>query len=54
VSDRERAFLYGILAGLICYAAAVHGAHWERSDAGLTAAFWTASVYYITRKSQEL
>lgn len=53
MSDRERALLYGVMAGLICYAVAVHGAGWEKADAGLTAAFWAASVYYITRKSQE-
>jgi hypothetical protein len=53
MSNRERAFLYSILAGLLCYTTAVYGAHWDRADAGLTAAFWTASAYYITRKSQE-
>lgn len=53
MSDRERALLYGIAAGLICYAMAVYGADWGKSDAGLTAAFWTLSVYYIARKSQE-
>lgn len=52
MSDRERAFLYGILAGLICYAAAIHGAHWERPEAAFAAACWTTSVYYVTRKSQ--
>jgi hypothetical protein len=53
VTDRERAFLYGIAAGLFCYVVAAYGAGWTRLDAGLTAAFWTATVYYIARKSQE-
>lgn len=53
MSDRERALVYGIAAGLIVYALAIHGADWGKTDAGLTAAFWTASVYYVTRKSQE-
>ena len=53
MSDHERAFLYGIAAGLICYAIAAYGADWPKLDAGLTAAFWTATVYYITRKVDE-
>ena len=53
MSDRERALLYGIAAGLLCYATAAYGANWPKPDAGLTAAFWTALVYYITRKASE-
>lgn len=53
MSTRERAFLYGVAAGLICYTVAVYGADWDKPNAGLTAAFWTVAVYYITRKSQE-
>lgn len=53
MSARQRAFLYGVAAGLFCYIAAVYGADWERTDAALTAAFWAVAVYYITRKTQE-
>ena len=38
MNDRERAFLYGIAAGLIVYALAIHGADFAKADAGLTAA----------------
>lgn len=53
MSDRERAFLYGIAAGLIVYALAIHGADFTKADAGFTAVFWAVGVYYTTRKSQE-
>lgn len=53
MTDRERALLYGVIAGLICYAMTVYGAGWPKADAGLTAAFWTAMTYYITLKTQE-
>lgn len=53
MSDRERALLYGVLAGLIVYALAIHGADWGKVDAGFTAVWWTVGVYYVTRKSQE-
>ncbi|WP_237313892.1 hypothetical protein [Streptomyces sp. AMCC400023] len=53
MSDRERALLFGIMAGIIVYALAVHGARAGKADAVLAAALWTTSVYYVIRKSQE-
>lgn len=43
----------GLAAGAFCYLGAHFGAGWSHTEAALTAAFWTASVYYITHTSQE-